>query len=276
MTLTSDNRDEHGTKTKLDEKLKSFMSEIESTNFRGALAGIMGQNPIGIERARALLPLFSQLDALQQESLLDWCKAPMPRQRISEFDQRWYVEKLARHEMAHIVAAKALGFQTGDVTLVLNSPDGDHMGTSAVFLETNTPSLEEVVRYLQCRIAVLLAGSIAEAESVDELRRNADSQVHSLGAASDLQKATELITLLLNIQGKLEVDALDRALDQQTLWTVQIVAANYDVIQALAMRLADRIEFYGQRVGSRGSEIDAEPEISQIVQFTGLNEISNG
>lgn len=197
----------------------------------------------------------------------------MPRLRISEFDQGWYVAKLARHEMAHIVVAKALGFRTGEVTLVLKSPDGDHIGTSGVFLETDTSSLEEVVRYLQYRVAVLLAGSIAEAESVDELRIDADSQVRSAGAASDLQKATELITLLLNIQGKLEPDALEHALDQQTLWTVQIVAANYDVIQALAKRFADRIEFYGQCVGSRGHEIDAEPEISQIVRFTGLNEV---
>jgi hypothetical protein len=236
----------------------------------------MGENPIGIERTRVLLPLFSRLDAFQQKSLLDWCEAPMPRLRISEFDQRWYVEKLARHEMAHIVAAKALGFRTGDVTLVLNSPDGDHMGTSEVFLETNTSSIEEVVKYLQCRVAVLLAGSIAEAESVDELRRNANRQVRSDGAASDLQKATELITLLLNVQGKFEPEALEQALHQQTLWTVQIVVSNYEVIQALAKRFADRIEFYGQRIGSSESEIDAEPEISQIVRFMDLNKVSNG
>lgn len=50
---------------KFDAKLKSFMLEIESTNFRGALAEIMGQNPIGIERTRVLLSFFSRLDALQ-------------------------------------------------------------------------------------------------------------------------------------------------------------------------------------------------------------------
>jgi hypothetical protein len=183
------------------------------------------------------------------------------------------VEQLARHEMAHIVVAKALGFRTGDVTLVLKSPDGDHVGTSRVFLEKDTSSRGQVVEYLRSRVAVLLAGSIAEAESVDELLRSAHGQVRSEGAGSDLPKAIELITLLLNMQGKFEPEALERALDQLTHWTVQTVTSNYDVIQALAKRFAGRIEFYGQRIGSTASEIDAEPEISQVVQFTDLSNV---
>lgn len=251
----------------LDTRFDEFAAEIKSVNYRAALAGIMGQNPVGIERTRTLLSFFNRLEASQQISLLDWCEAPAQRIRISDFDQRWHVEQLARHEMAHIVVAKALGFRTGDVTLVLKSPDGDHVGTSRIFLEKDTSSIEQVVEYLRSRVAVLLAGSIAEAESIDELRKTAYSQVRSEGASSDLQKAIELITLLLNMQGQFEPEALERALDQLTYWTVQIVRSNFDVIQTLAKRFAGRIEFYGQRIGSTASEIDAESEISQVVHF---------
>jgi hypothetical protein len=44
--------------TKFDE----FVAGIESANYRGALAGIMGQNPVGVERTRTLLPFFNRLE----------------------------------------------------------------------------------------------------------------------------------------------------------------------------------------------------------------------
>ena len=251
-----------------DTKFNEFVAGIESENYRDALAGVMGQNPVGVERTRTLLPFFNRLEVSLQQSLLDWCEMPMPPLRISDFDQGWHVERLARHEMAHIVVAKALGFRTGDVTLVLKSPDGDHVGTSTVFLEKETSSIEQVIEYLRSRVAILLAGSIAEVESIGELRRSAHRQVRSEGAASDLQKALELLTLLLNVQGKSDPEALERALDQLTSWTVQIVTSNYDVIQSLAKKVAGRIEFYAQRIGSTASEIDAQPEILQVVRFT--------
>lgn len=249
-----------------DTKFDEFLAGIDSENYRGALAGVMGQNPVGVERTRTLLPFFNRLEVSRQKSLLDWCETPMSPLRISDFDQGWYVEQLARHEMAHIVVAKALGFRTGDVTLVLKSPDGDHVGTSRVFLEKETLSMEQVVGYLRSRVAILLAGSIAEVESVGELRRSAQGQVRSEGAASDLQKALELITVILNVQGQFEPEALERALDQLTFWAVQIVTPNYDVIQSLAKRVAGRIEFYGQGIGSTASEIDSQPEILKIVR----------
>jgi hypothetical protein len=248
-------------------RFAEFMTWIESGNYRSAVAGIMGQNSVGIERTRALLQFFNRLDVSRQKSLLDWCETPMSPLRISDFDQSWHVEQLARHEMAHIVVAKALGFRTGDVTLVLKSPGGDHVGTSRVFLEKETSSMEQILGYLRSRIAILLAGSIAEVESIRELRSRAQGQVRSEGAASDLQKALELITVLLNVQCKFGTKALEREVEQLTSWAVQVLTPNYDVIQALAKRFADKIEFYGQQIGWAASEIDTQPEIVKIVRF---------
>jgi hypothetical protein len=226
----------------------------------------MGQNPIGIKRTKSFLIKYNQLDSAHRESMLAW--SHLPAERLPVNDQKWYVEQIARHEMAHIVVAKALGFSTGEATLVLHSPDGSHLGTSVINLDYPTPSLSEVSAYLDRRVIILLAGYIAEPAAASERLSCAYRTIQnkSVESESDLQKALELIQVKLNIEGITRPNANNEILHTLVLRASTIVEDNFSVISALAQRFADRIEFYEQRIGWTGSEIDNQPEIQQIVK----------
>lgn len=241
-----------------------FVTNVQGGNFRDAVASIMGENPIGIKRTKSLLIEFNQLDYAQQESMLAWAHSPEERLRIT--GQKWYVEEIARHEMAHIVVAKAMGFATGNATLVLHSRDGSHQGTSVVYLDSSTPSLSEVSTYLDKRVIVLLAGYLAELDDAHERKSNAYKIIQSKSSESDLQKALELIQLKLNIEGNSHPNAIDNTLYELVLRASVIIEANFSVISALAQRFSTRIEFYGQCIGWEGCEIDKEPEIQHIIK----------
>lgn len=248
---------------------EDFATHVHSGDFRNAVAGMMGQNPKGIARSKNLLIEFEQLDSTHRESMLAWCR--LPAEKLPVTNQRWYVEEIARHEMAHIVVAKAFGFSTGDTTLVLHSPDGSHQGTSAVNLDCPTTSLEEVSAYLDRRVIILLAGYIAESADASERKSRAYRAVQSMHAESDVQKARELIQVKLNIQGLTRPNAPDEMLRTLVRQASKIVEANFCVISALAQRFADRIEYYEQRIGWEGSEIDKEPEVQQISGPRGID-----
>ena len=224
----------------------------------------MGQNPIGIKRSKRLLSEFNQLDSVHQGLMMDWSRSPdMP---LPIGDQKWYVEEIARHEMAHIVVAKALGFSTSEVTLVLNSPDGSHVGTSVINLDCQTSSLSEVSAYLDRRVIVFLAGYIAESDDASVRNSCVNSPFTNKNAESDLQKALELIQIKSNIERVSHQNSNDKILHSLALRSLTIVEANFSVISALAQRFADRIELYEQRISWMGSEIDEQPEIQHIVK----------
>lgn len=243
---------------------EDFAANVRRGDFRNAVAVVMGQNPIGINRTKRFLIEFNQLDSAHRKSMLAW--SCLPAERLPVNGQKWYVEEIARHEMAHIVVAKALGFSTGEATLVLHSPDGSHQGTSVINLDYPTPSLGEVSAYLDRRVIILLAGYIAEPADASERQSCVYHTIQSKSAESDLQKALELICVKLNIEGISRPNAIDEILHTLVLRASTIVEANFSVISALAQRFADRIEFYEQRIGWEGSEIDKQPEIQQIVK----------
>jgi hypothetical protein len=241
----------------------AFAGAIRGGNCRDAVASIMGQNPTGINRSKQLLIEFKKLDPSDQEAILDWSQL-LP-ERLPIKDQRWYVEAIARHEMAHIVVAKAMGFSTGEATLVLHSPDGSHQGTSLIHLEHSTPLLNDVSTYLARRTIVLLAGYLAEPEEAHERTSDAHLIIKEKIAESDLQKALELIRVKLNIEGSSQQNTVEGALHSLVEQASSIVEKNFGVISSLAQKFAARIDFYEQRIGWEEHEIDAQPEIQKIV-----------
>lgn len=243
---------------------ENFVATVQKSDYRSAIASIMGQNPIGIERSKRLLMEFNKLDPTQQQSILEW--SCLPAERLSIKDQKWYVEEIARHEMAHIIVAKALGFSTGEATLVIHSPDGSHQGTSVINLNLSTHSLTEVSAYIDRRIMILLAGYLAEPADAQKRQSFAYKIIRDKTTESDLQKALELISLKLNIEGNSQPNAINNTLDLLVQKTSTIVESNFSVISSLAKKFADRIDFYEERIGWRGCEIDDEPEIQQIVK----------
>lgn len=244
----------------------AFAESIRAGDYRDAVASIMGQNPKGIERSKSLIIEFDKLEIKNQEQLIAWSKLPSVRLPIKN-EQKWYVEEIARHEMAHIIVAKAVGFGTGEATLVLQSPDGSHQGTSMIYLDCSTPSLKSVSTYLDRRIMVLLAGYLAEPADALVRQNHKHQIIQSKMTESDLQKVLELIQLKLNIESSLDPNAIESTLHAMTERASAIVEANFNVISSLAQKFADRVEFYEQCVGWLGDEIDNQPEIQQIVNI---------
>lgn len=253
--------------TKFKPDYEGFIAGLTSGHFRDALACMMGQNSEGIERTRQLLIQFIHLGPGLQTALLDWCREPQGPMQVG--DLRWYLVKIARHELAHLVVAKLTGFSPEDLTLVLLSPDGNHMGTSTMNLFCETLTIADTCAYLERRIMVLLAGSIAEAENAGGVRKAALESIYSEGAASDLQKALELIQLHLNIQGNTDSEAMESMLHSMAYRTAEIVETNYETISVLAQRFCDGISNFGQRIGWTASDIKDQPEFANLQPILG-------
>jgi|GEM_PF-1937851 len=240
-----------------------FVANVQKGDFRSAIASVMGQNPKGINLTKSLLIKFNKLNSEHKESILAWSVLPAEQLPIND---RWYVEQIARHEMAHIVVAKALDFNTGKATLVLKSPDGSHEGTSVINTEFPTPSLSDVSNYLDRRVMILLAGYLAEPTEANARQNSTYEIVSTKIAESDLQKARELIRVKLNIEGMLHPSAAHENLHALVQRALAIVEANFKIISTLAKRFSEKMEFYGQGIGWEGWEIDQQPEIQQIVK----------
>jgi hypothetical protein len=243
---------------------EDFIINVQRGDFRSAIASVMGQNPKGINRSKLLLNEFNNLDSEQQKAILAWTKNP--KEKLPITDQRWYLEEIARHEMAHIVTAKSMGFNTGGATLVLYSPDGSHLGTSTINLQLQTSSLSDVSNYLERRIIILLAGYLAEPADAQDRNEILHKLISIKSEESDLQKAQELMWIRLNIDGISHPSSVNQGLKKLAHRASAIVEANFQIISTLAQRFSSRIEFYEERIGWSECEIDKQPEITQIVK----------
>ena len=113
--------------------------------------------------------------------------------------------QIAHHEMGHYVVARALGFETGGVTLTVTM-DLRHKGGATINLVRPISSLDAMRAYLEARIIMLFAGAMAQtlpsapvgAKRVD-LSDAAAILNGALGAERDDAKIRELRHLLRNI-----------------------------------------------------------------------------
>ena len=69
--------------------------------------------------------------------------------------------QIAHHEMGHYVVARALGFETGGVTLTVTM-DLRHKGGATINLVRPLSSMDAMRAYLEARIIMLFAGAMAQ------------------------------------------------------------------------------------------------------------------
>lgn len=113
--------------------------------------------------------------------------------------------QIANHEMAHYVIARALGFETGGVTLTVTM-DLRHQGGASISLVRSISSIEAMREHLEARMMVLFAGAMGQAlvskhspdKRVDKSKATAILK-GELGAEQDYAKIRELRHLLRNI-----------------------------------------------------------------------------
>ena len=113
--------------------------------------------------------------------------------------------QIANHEMAHYVIARALGFETGGVTLTVTM-DLRHQGGASISLVRSISSMEAMKEHLEARMMVLFAGAMGQTlaskpspeKRVDKSKATAILK-GEFGAEQDYAKIRELRHLLRNI-----------------------------------------------------------------------------
>jgi hypothetical protein len=244
-------------------EMDSLARAVRDRRHRDGLAKIMGQSTTGIVRARQLVLELDQLDPADVASLRAWCAQPMPELSIIP-EHRGVLEDLAAHEFGHLVAARALGFKTGDISLVLTSMGGSHTGTIEIIPDEVTPDMATVMDYLQRRAMVHFAGMLAQWP--EPLKQgHVVPAIQEERGESDRQKALELIRVMLNIKGDVTDEGHARAMVGLAVSANILVTQNFPIIRALAARFAANIRFYGQTYRWAAAEIEAQPEIASIV-----------
>ena len=179
---------------------------------------------------------------------------------------RDYALQIANHEMGHYVVARALGFETGDVTLKVTMGLTHHGGAS-ITLTRSISSLDAMKEHLEARIMVLFAGAMAQTlptmhspeKRVDKSKAAAILN-GEFGAEQDHAKIRELRYLLRNIaypdtdpaSSDSVIAELTEINDRLWLRTQQIVEELVDTITGLAGLLVERMVIVEQ--WGRGAE----------------------
>lgn len=189
---------------------------------------------------------------------------------------RVHALQIARHEMGHYVVARALGFETGGVTLAVTM-DLRHKGGACITLARSIASMQAMKEYLEARIIVLFAGAMAQTlPSTQTRKKRVDkSQAAAIlngafGAERDDAKIRELRHLLRNITYPDTDPALSHSITTELktindcLWlrAQDIVEAQSQTITELGEMLVDRmvlVEQWGRPADTY--EVALPPEV---------------
>lgn len=184
--------------------------------------------------------------------------------------------RVAKHELGHLVAARACGFKTGECTVKLSLNGGmvGHQGTSEIILIEPLATPDLLKKYLKRRIVVLFAGVLAE--SLKETNEVDDAyavqELESGGATTDFKVVSELRWILRNLCHPIDAsheDARDQAAALQSeLWqfTAKFVQDHAPLICGLATRLSCRISRFNEAATLTAQEIDAAPVMQAFMK----------
>lgn len=228
-----------------------FYGLVEAGFYKKALQTIFGVSDRPIEFARKFLVAMEPLSHSQRGALIEWSKRAMEPELVDKL--RWYVDQLCRHEIGHALAARELNFGIGEIRVSLLAANGDHVATTRVVLDGTTTTLDEVVDYLERRVVVLMAGSMAEQHSHEQLMNKFLQTWQSDSASSDRQKVLEILQILCNIKGAVVQQYFDKLMSR----THGIVFRNHEVICRAAAVLSGRVLHFGQGVWMKPQELES-------------------
>src|ERR1700690_399531 len=174
--------------------------------------------------------------------------------------------KIGRHEVAHYIIAKKLGFETGSISLeVTHIPEG-HLAGAEITLFKNLDSIENVTSYIKRRVVILYAGVLGESLEKGIVNEKYACDELNKGAANDFAKCRELLQILNNItssaSSKEEANANLQSINNE-LWSeaIKLVQEAQEAIEGLGSRLAFEIDKIGEKVVLENREIEELPAI---------------
>jgi len=164
------------------------------------------------------------------------------------------IRAIAQHELAHFVAAIALGFEVHEVTLKLHPTEQVHRGKSRVNNIARCDNLKELREFMHRRAIVALAGVMGETISRSTLQLDTREAYQLLehgetGAALDYAVAKELAQLLDNSSyeegdGKLPARGAGsmKVFQEIFIHAASVVQINVRPVCALADMLAAQVK----------------------------------
>lgn len=191
---------------------------------------------------------------------------------------RGLLPRAAQHEVGHWITARQLGFPVGYLSLTIRDFNGSYEGGSEIILTASITTNEEIASYLEKRIAVLLAGVLAEWLKGDSI--DMDAAAHSLTttAANDSAKMVELANLLRNIrhpgisdaaEAQATLDVLLKPIHDQV---AKLVIESKEVVHGLGARLASEVKAVGPEYRIERSEIEGLPAIRKFLRSRKIGE----
>lgn len=162
---------------------------------------------------------------------------------------RDHAVQIANHEMGHYVVARALGFETGGVTLTVTM-DLRHQAGASITLARSISSIEAMKEHLEARMMVLFAGAMAQSltsrhSSVKRVDKSKAAAIlrGELGAEQDYAKIRELRHLLRNITYP---DTNPDSSERVTAELKEITDSLWGRTQTIVEELADTITGLGE------------------------------
>jgi len=161
---------------------------------------------------------------------------------------RQLAKLVGRHEAAHYVVGRVLGFKTGDCTLMIIGPINGHSGGAEIELAQEVTSLEQIITYLERRVQVLYAGALGQALEQGKVNNEAALENIKKYGQDDHAKVRELVHLIRNIKypddrSEEDIQAHLTEIDKY-LWgeATILVETHHDLVAGLGDRLASEIK----------------------------------
>lgn len=180
-----------------------------------------------------------------------------------------FLRQKARHEYGHLICARMLGFNTGNVTLKLLSLEGDHRAATEIMIHEPIRNQRDIIDFLERRIVTLFSGSMAEAPCAEDVGDEYVEEIcfQSDGGGNDHGKIQELIGLHLNISQPDSMSESEIVSGRSILYaklrarSAQMIRNEYDLIDSLAAQHAAQIRWLNVGWGYTSQDIDAMPQI---------------
>lgn len=193
----------------------------------------------------------------------------MRKQSIT-INYRKEVNSIGRHEAGHYIVARALGFKVGSISICITDLiSNGHAASSEIKLHCALYTVTEIQEYLEKRVLVLYAGSLAQSLVGDKVDNESAHKIIADGGKVDYAKAREAIHLIRNIRfpGVHCEKEVQEGLDNIgiELWnkTIKLVEKDYEIINLLGSRLGSELKFVGQEFVLTEAELEMLPAIKK-------------
>jgi hypothetical protein len=193
-------------------------------------------------------------------------------------DLKTFARQKLRHEYGHLISARILGFQTGEVGLKLFPENREHEAWSEIFINTPLLTTDDIAEFLERRIVVLFCGAMAEAPCADDVGGDYVEQIcfKSDGGSRDEGKIHEFIALHQNIRRPDQIDPVAISAGRRSLYMTlrgrgaDLIFEEFELIDGLA---ADHVEHLmpvtrGWSWALRKQDVDALPANSRSICIT--------